>query len=223
MKKSLLLIPFLFISFGLFAQEGFKIGLRFSPIVSFASVADKDNNSIPGLEKSGKIGLSYGLMVNYGFNDNYGLHSGIHLVNKGFTRNQSINGTATQQSVRVSTVEIPLAVKGRSNELGVSGIYINGLFGISIDITTGYKNDYEGINPFTGAVGSGTSKKKEFVNPLAFSFLFGAGTDIELDIGTINTGLIFHRGLTNLNNRNKVGNEETIKISYLSLDLGYFF
>ncbi len=209
------------------AQEGVKIGLTFTPIISFASVTDSDNNDIPGLETSSKLSFAYGLMFNYGFTENYAFHSGIHIVRKGFKRNQTVDNLPVSQDVFFTSLEVPIALKLRSNEVG-NGVFIKGLFGISTDIQLGYRNEYTGSNPVTGEPAqSGTTRTSNLANPLALSFIFGPGAEIVLDrIGTVNVGVIYHRGLTNLNNKSKFtgpGSEESIKVSYFSLDLGYYF
>ncbi|RMG75153.1 MAG: hypothetical protein D6722_01435 [Bacteroidetes bacterium] len=215
---------------GLYAQQGLKIGLRFSPIFASASITDQDGNDI--VENiSTKVGISYGLMANYGITDNYGFHSGIHIVQKGFKRTEDVvlpdnGGTLSNavQDVRLTTVEIPLALKGRSPEIG-RGFFINGLFGGSIDITAGYRNQYSVYNPVTkqAVAESGTTKNSKLANPVALSFIFGLGGEYEMNIGTLNAGFFYHRGLTNVNNRSQFGNEESIRVNYLSLDLGYYF
>jgi len=224
MKRTLILLMILGSYAVSFAQQGFSIGLRFSPIFSFASITDENGNTPAGLETSTVVGLSYGLNTHYGITDNYGIKSGVHIVNKGFKREEMIDGVMAVQDVNVTTVEIPLALKGRSNELG-NGLFINGQFGLSADIRAGYKNEFSGVNPFPGGTGdSGTSKNTQFINPVTFTFIFGVGGEKVIDrVGTINFGIIYHQGLTNLNNRDNFMNDEIIKISYLSLDLGYFF
>ncbi|MEL6675398.1 MAG: outer membrane beta-barrel protein [Bacteroidota bacterium] len=206
------------------AQEGLKIGLRFSPIVSFPLITDENGNNIPGDVVSNKLGLSYGLMVNYGIRDNYGLYSGIHIVRKGFERTLTLDSLSATQDVTITSIDIPIALKGRSNEVG-NGLFIYGIFGASLDVRFGYKNQWTGRDPVTLEVAeSGTTQKAALVNPLGISFLFGAGTEWVIDrVGTINAGLIFHRALINQNNKSEFNNNEQIKVSYLSLDLGYFF
>lgn len=230
MRTFSLLLCLLCLGAGLRAQQGLKIGLRFSPIFASASITDENGNDIVD-NVSTKPGISYGLMANYGLTDNYGFHSGIHIVQKGFKRTENVTlpdtaGTLSNavQNVRLTTVEIPLALKGRSPEVG-RGFFINGLFGASVDITAGYKNEYSVYNPVTkqAVAESGTTKNSRLVNPLALSFIFGLGGEYEMNIGTLNAGFFYHRGLTNVNNRSEFGNNESIRVNYLSLDLGYYF
>lgn len=224
MKRiSTLLILILLSSPALLAQEGLKIGLRFAPLVSFTSITDTNGNSLDGNAVTNKAGFSYGLATTYGFTDNYGIYSGVHIVRKGFDRTDTGDSLSLTQDVVATTVEIPLALRGRSNEIG-TGVYLSGLFGVSLDVRAGYRNRFTGANPTTLAPGDGTTNNSALINPITASFLFGAGVDWLVDrVGTFNFGVIFHRGLININNQGNFGNEEDIKISYLSLDIAYMF
>lgn len=207
----------------LLAQEGLKIGLRFAPLVSFTSITDANGNTLAGTTVSNKVGFSYGLAATYGFTDNYGLYSGVHIVRKGFDRTDVRDSLTITQDVVATTVEIPLALRGRSNEIG-TGVYLSGLFGVSLDVRAGYRNNFTGADPVTLLAGEGTNQNSSLINPVTASFLFGAGADWFVDrVGTFNFGIIFHRGLININNQGNFGNAEDIKISYLSLDVAYMF
>ncbi|MEM6765195.1 MAG: outer membrane beta-barrel protein [Bacteroidota bacterium] len=211
----------------LHAQEGIKIGLRLSPISSFANITDEEGNQFLGLNRSSRPGFSYGLTANYGFTDNYGLYTGIHIVNKRFERNQDINLTNetvnASQVVRVSSIEIPAAIKLRSNEI-TTGLYIVGIFGLAFEFNTGYKNEFTGLNPInpTGDA-SGVNRNSDNIRRLTTSFIFGPAVDYETDFGMFNLGIIYHQMLSNINKLDSYGNSETIKIHYLAFDLGYFF
>lgn len=216
------------------AQEGFSLGLRLSPVFSFGSVVDEEGNDINETTSS-SAGISYGINVKYGLTDNYGILSGVHIVRKGFSRTGTVTtdtsgtGTNASQDLNVTTVEIPLALRGRSKEIG-NGFYITGLFGISADITAGYRNEFTGLNPKDDTeTETATRKNTELVNPVTASFIFGAGLEWDNPtVGVMEFGLTFHRGLLNFNKRNAFdaaarGATESIFINYLSLDLGYYF
>ncbi len=223
----LLLSLLLSTSLSLHAQEGIKIGLRLSPISSFANITDEEGNQFLGLNRSGKAGFSYGLSANYGFTDNYGIYTGIHIVNKRFERNQDIslvNETVNaSQVVRVSSIEIPAAIRLRSNDLG-NGLNIVGIFGLAFEFNTGYKNEFSGLNTID-PVGdaNGVNRNSDNIRRLTTSFIFGPAVDYETDFGMFNVGIIYHQMLSNINKLDSYGNSETIKIHYIAFDLGYFF
>ncbi len=221
------LVPFLLIIAGILpqlqAQEGVKIGLRFSPLVSFTSITDENGNIIPGTTVAGKAGFSYGLHGTYGFGPNYGLYSGVHIVRKGFSRTDNLDTLSIEQNITATTVEIPIALRGRSNEIG-NGVYLNGLFGVSLDVRAGYRNTYTGANPVSFERGDGEIRNSSLINPITASFLIGGGADIDLgNAGMANVGLSFHQGLININSQSNFGNNEVITISYLALDAAYVF
>lgn len=219
-----------------YAQEGLKIGLRFSPIYSYARVVDASGNRVSD-DLSGRLGISYGLMVNYGLGQGstYGLSTGIHIVNSGFSRMGSATAVGTDSTVNAeqkwtfTTVEIPVTVKLRTSEIG-SGFYANGFFGGSVNFTAGNKNVYTGLNPQSDLRGEGTLQREaQLVNPLSFSFIFGAGGEYEVgSVGVLSFGLVYHQGLTNLNRQGKFeslarGASEKYRLNYFSLELGFFF
>ncbi len=214
MKKIALTISLVFVSFWAVAQEGFSIGLHLSPIISYGSVVDAQKNKVDGLDLKGRLGLSYGLVFNYGFTDNYAFHSGVHIVNKGFKASQ---GATDPLLYRVTAVEVPLGIKLRSNEVA-DGLHIKGLFGASLDINVSHEAEFLDNN--NNIV---TTRETNRINPLGFTFIFGPGLDIVTDVGTFTLGVIYHQGLVNVNNKNKSGNPNTIRLNYVSLDLGYIF
>ena len=209
-----------------------------APSSHFANITDSTGASISD-EVSSRAGLSYGLSVNYGFTENVGIHTGLHIVNKGYRRTSTFNldsavtiNNATE-NVRVTAVEIPLALRGRTNDIG-KGIHIVGLFGATVDIHTGYRNQWQEVNLMTYEVNTGGSgqlnRASEYLFPLGLSFIFGGGVDWDIDnVRHLNLGLTYHQGLTNLNSRNSgfqagtKGASENIKVNYLSVDVGFFF
>jgi len=202
------------LSVGLFAQEGFKIGLRFSPIFSFGTVLDSTKKDVAGFDKSPKIGLSYGLLINYGFTENYGIHTGIHVVNKGYRGTDATLDSTV--NLRVTTLEVPIALKLRSPEIG-SGIHIKGLFGVSADINLAMKK-LTTIN----SVETESRESNELI-PVSASFIFGTGVEWEFDFGMIDFGVSYHQGLTNVNRKKNSGYNGFIRLNYVAIDLGYYF
>ena len=229
MRNYILLLSILIgTTLSLHAQEGIKIGLRLSPIFSFANITDGDGNQFNGLDRSSKIGFSYGLTANYGFTENYGLYTGLHIVSKRFERTQEVilptERVNATQNIRVSSIEIPAAIRLRSNEIA-PGMHIVGIFGLAFEFNTGYKNEFTGLNPIdsTSTATSGTNRNSEFIKNLTTSFIFGPAVDYETDFGMINLGIIYHQGLSDIDKLDSYGNSETIKINYLAIDIGYFF
>ncbi|MEO0899785.1 MAG: porin family protein [Bacteroidota bacterium] len=235
MRTSSLLIILIFLANCVFAQSKLKLGLRLSPIFSSAKVVDATGNEVSD-QLSTKLGGSFGLMADWRATENYGIHTGVHIVNKGFKRDgnvavDSASTVAGTQNVTVTAIEIPLALKLRTTEFG-DGWYADGLFGLSVDITASNSNRWTGVNPVNyelSTSGGTLQTQANLINPVNFSFIFGVGAEYEVgNVGRTNFGLVYHRGLTNLNRQsafqpNVQGAEETFRLSYFSLELGYYF
>lgn len=208
------------------AQKGVKIGLQLTPIISFARILDTNGDQLDEIDGDARLGLSYGLTLNYGFTDNYGFHTGFHIVNKGFTRTQTILDTEARQRIRITSIEIPAALKLRTNQI-TDGFHIHGIFGLAFEANVGYRNRFTGLDPrvepFLSVEESGTIRDEDLIKNLAVSFIFGPGAEYDLGVGIVNFGFIFHQMLTNLNNLNSYGVEERIRINYISFEIGYTF
>ena len=187
--------------------ETLEVGFRLSPIFSYASVTDDNGSGITGLSTNGAIGIAYGPILNYKQTENYGLQTGVIVARKTFERSQDVNGTAASQKVTITSVEVPLTMRGKSNEIG-QGYYISGVFGISMDIRAAYKNSYRGVDPVNGTPGENVIKNSALTNPLAFTFVFGPTVEKDSRAGTLLFGIAFHQGLTNVNNQSEFGNNE---------------
>lgn len=201
------------------AQEGIKIGLMFSPSISWSNITDADQNDVPGLDPSTRVGYAYGLSVDYFFKEAYAFHTGVQIVNKGY----QASFTDRTEDVRFTSVEIPLGLKLRTNEFD-NGMRINAVFGLSLDFYVGYKNEYEGQNPISGVTGNGTTRNNDIVNPLGVTFILGPGVEFSPGgEGIISIAVTYHNGLNNVNNRSNAINDFRILLNYTALDLVYYF
>ncbi|MCS6820399.1 MAG: PorT family protein [Microscillaceae bacterium] len=199
------------------SDSKFRFGFRLAPIFTFGRVTDGDNNSISGLSTSSRMGLNFGLMGTYSFNDKLGIYSGAQIVLKGFKSKFTNINAETVTSV--SAVEIPLALHMRSNEIAPN-LKIRGLFGLSANIIAGARTKTT-INGNTV-----TRNSTEGFNLFVPDFLVGAGVEWVLpNVGTLDLGLSYHHGLANLNRTKDQNGNITSKsrLSYLAIDLGYFF
>lgn len=224
MKKIILLMAFFVVAKFATAQE-FRFGLRMSPIIAFAGVTDKDKNSINGLGTNSRVGFAGGLMATYQFTEKFGIHSGINIVSKGYQYN-----TATPMvKASLTTVEIPLALHMRTNEIA-NGLRIRGLFGASFNILASTKTEV-----VVGSTNTST-KNSDGYYKLVPDFLVGAGVEWSLqDAGTLDLGIraniplflatdkIYSVDRLNPNASAATLTDGRIKVTYISLDLGYYF
>ncbi|MCC5945103.1 MAG: PorT family protein [Bernardetiaceae bacterium] len=212
MKKTFLLgiLAFL-ISFSAFSQGELRLGLNFSPIVSFPRVTDEDRNVVDDLNNSAKIGFSGGLKLDYNISESVALHSGVQIVRKGYKSETDSSLT----DVSFTAVEIPLALKMRSGEV-IDGVRIRGLFGLQLGLNVGASTTVEANRE------SITNRRLNNYNLLIPDFIVGVGAEIATgDVGMVDVGFSYHHGLTRVTKkRAEVGR---VLMSYFSLDLGFYF
>lgn len=225
MKKIILLVTFFVVAKIVSAQE-FRFGLRLSPTIAFAGITDKDKNSINGLSTSSKVGFAGGLMATYQFTEKFGIHSGINIVSKGYQYSTATPNITTKASL--TTVEIPLALHMRTNEIA-NGIRIRGLFGASFNILASTKTDV------TSGSSTTSTKNSDGYYKLVPDFLVGVGIEWSLqDAGTIDLGIRANVPLFLATDKiysvDRLSSSTTpiltdgrIKVTYISLDLGYYF
>jgi hypothetical protein len=224
MKKICLLSLFgLLVSLTTFAQSPLRLGLRISPMVSFAGITDKDKNDISSLNASGKIGFGGGLVGVYQFTDKFGFQSGLQICTRGFSFTQN----NLEQSSNVTIIEIPTLLHMRSNDI-TEGIKVRGIFGSTIGILAGASSEIK-MNGVTNS-----DKKGENFSALQFDFTFGGGVEWSLgNAGTIDIGLSYHLPLILLSDKIAFPNsgqgngydfkEARVRLGYLALDLSYYF
>jgi hypothetical protein len=223
MRKTIFVVVLLLVAKLASAQE-FRFGLRLSPIIAFAGVTDKDKNTINGLTTSSRIGFAGGLMATYQFTEKFGIHSGLNIVSKGYEYKTTNPALTTKASL--TTVEIPLALHMRTNEIA-NGLRIRGLFGASFNILASTKTDIT-------LTSTTSTKNSDGYYKFVPDFIFGAGVEWSLqDAGTLDLGFRFNLPLFLATDRlNSVdrANPSTpttidgrVRVSYLSLDLGYYF
>jgi len=178
--------------------QDFRIGLSLSPTISFnkGMVKVNDQFQIADTLKSGGLGFKGGLWADYGFAENYYIHSGIVLHNRNFST-KDIN-------MNITTVEIPFTLKMRSGEVA-DNIRILGFFGATMDINVSGKQ--------------GTVVITEDLNKLGSSLVFGAGAEYNVGFGNINLGLSYHLGMTDVW---KSDEYKTIP-RHLSIDFAFYF
>lgn len=217
MKKSLLpTLLFMFLSLGLFAQEGLKIGILVSPNIGFSSVTDSTKKKVAGITTPVRPGVGFGLSISYGFNETIGIQTGAFAVIKNLSFKSSILGVESKIQQRVISVEIPFGLKLRSPEIG-DGIFVTGFIG-----GAGEFNVASTQKTFLNGTLIDTDNSYKNINPITVSPVFGLGVDWEFDWGMIHMGPSFHWGLMRVLNKKNNGNLN-VKMSYLALDLGYYF
>ncbi|NPA42719.1 MAG: PorT family protein [Chlorobi bacterium] len=179
------------------AQE-FRIGLSMAPTISFNKAMVKVDNQYVIVDslKSGGLGFKGGLWADYGFAKNYYLHTGLLIHSKNFS--------SDAYNMRLTTVEVPLALKMRTNEV-TDNIRILGFFGATLDFNVSAKQDNRIIT--------------DEIKKLGASLIFGAGAEYYVGFGNINLGLSYHLGMTDVMAADVY---RTIP-KHLSIDFAFYF
>ena len=216
MKKLFFAFLISIISFSGYSQK-LHLGLKFSPHFSWLKT---DNPTIMVNDGVG-FAFSYGLMINYYFQDNYGLNFELcHSIIKFSSSYVDTSGNSIVSKWNQQYIEIPVNLKMQTNQIGNMVYY--GKIGISPMINTAAKlndiNNQDNINFFNAMV------------------IVGAGIHYSLGGNTFAIGGIsFHNGLMRMNNKkDKIFDDVKIdpaagltnvilKPSYISVDMGILF
>jgi hypothetical protein len=194
MKKIVVLLVFFVFSHS-WAQD-FKIGLTLAPTINFNKNEIKVDDKWKTTDGSGGLGWKGGLLADYRFAGNYYVHSGFLIHSKSFDTDAA--------DMKVTTLEIPLALKLRTKEVS-DNVHITGFFGTTFDLNVAAKvGDYDA---------------KDEINTFGMSFMAGAGAEYDLDFGSIGLGLSYHLGFTDVSNSDLT----RITPKHLSIDLVFYF
>ena len=136
-------------------SNGWRFGIFLAPNVSWMKpTANKSNDKLYLVNSQGnKMGYSWGLMVDRPFAENYGIATGFHITSTGGKILAEENTAVVQPAVanrvtiadfdyRLQYIEVPLALKLRSDEVG-NGLHVFGQMGLSLGINISKKATYE--------------------------------------------------------------------------------
>jgi len=181
--------------------QDLKIGLSLAPTFNFNKHSAKDTNGNYQTVGTAKgTGWKGGIVADFAFADNYYLHSGLLIHQK--------VATLDDTKLKMTTLEIPLAVKLISNEF-TSGMAISATFGGTFDLNVSGKS-------ITNDVETDVSSD---INTFGFSFVTGLGVNFDLGFGTLDTGLSYHLGLTDVSK----GELTKVTPKHLAVDVKFYF
>jgi hypothetical protein len=199
MKKLVVLLG-LIIGFNTNAQD-FKIGLTLAPTISFNKNFEKDSNeNWVATDNTGGLGWKGGLLADYNFARNYNIHSGLLIHSKNLSNDN--------YSQSLTTVEIPVALKLRSNEVA-DNVHITGFFGGTVDFNVSAKKKSGGVE----------TQNIDNFNKIGMSFMAGVGGEYDLDFGSVGIGLSYHLGFTDIESSDQF---KTLP-KHLSIDFVFYF
>jgi hypothetical protein len=224
MKTRLFLLPLLLITV-VTADAQYKkyvLGLKAAPQISWMK-PNVDNYKGNGAE----IGFSWGFVSEFNFSENNCLGTGFNIVfNGGNLKYPSENSTGDSgtmnRSYQVKSIEIPLTLKMRTNEIGKLRYY--GQIGLG----TSFRFRAKKTDEFT--IGSSTIKEEKSnydnISFLRESLIIGLGAEYSLDAGTtFSFGLTLNNGFTDIltgsNPLNSV--KEKATLNFVELNLAVLF
>lgn len=158
-SKRTLLVLFLSASSLIYAQD-YRFGLHFSPSIGWISTDDSK------FETSPESHFGFGLMADIAFTDNYGLSTGIDIVNRG----AEMELDDTTYDYRADYLQIPFTLKMRTREFDYLTYTAN--FGGAIGFRT---KETIGTNPELNL-----SEDLNFISSFNASFIVGIGVEYSL-------------------------------------------
>jgi hypothetical protein len=203
----------------LMAQEGAKVGFVLSPLVGWQSVVlDSSKQKPTGLETKAGVGFAFDFVFTYGFSDKIAFKTGINIASKTIGSSFGTTGLSVDSKTSLTSVEVPIGLKFRSPEIG-SGLYIIGMFGVTPEIN--FANKVVTTTTIGSLVTTDERRDVDNINLITASFAPGAGVDWEFDWGMLEFSATYNLGLLSYTNRKDT--YLASKISYIALNVGYFF
>ncbi len=213
--RLIVIITLLLFSTGLsFGQSKARLGFTLSPDFAFSSI-DYNASVIDGYsyKKDGsKFGIQYGVLADFDLSEEerYYFQTGLVMHHSGAKHivNGGIVGGTESQNVNIQYLEIPLALKLKSNEIGYVRYY--GQFGVNAGIKVG-DNVKEPDDPNVE------------LDYKTFNLGLGVGGGLEYAISdqtALNAGLVYINGFSNIADAPDL---EKYKLSNLVIRLGVFF
>jgi hypothetical protein len=227
MKKLLIATLFLLLTGQLFAQEtrvgnyGFKLGLTVSPNFGYGTIEGGKGNGVA-------LGLSYGLIGDFNFAENYSFSTGLTITTINSKVSQVMPGlsyssyypsgglnTEGDSKSMIQYIEIPLTIKLKTGN--IEGVRWFGQFGLSNGIRISSKKDLELKD---SSMGFNNLDWSENTNIYRAGMIIGGGGEFNLNGKTsLLLGLTLNNGFTNISSIDG----EKLKNHYVGINLGVFF
>lgn len=231
------------ILFLLFVQatqaQKLSIGIKFSPQLTWSGTDNKNTSS-----NGNRINLSYGLMADYYFTENYAIGTEICLNSYGTNLNLKTDkfdevqfaGNKIQKNTevvnydyRINYLQIPILLKMRTNEIGHTRYYAE--FGFGSGIRTQAKADIKSGAFELNNVNVNDPDEEDVykISPTSFdddvalfrgSIIMGAGIQYNFfGSSLLQAGVRYDNGLTSFTTDDRW----TTTLNYISLNLGILF
>lgn len=220
----LALILLLGISNTILAQQ-FKFGLTASPQFAFSHSNDQ------AIEQDGiRLGLEYGLLVDYTFdvNQRYAFHTGFIHALSGANIATSATDTAgnmlstTNMALKYQYINIPLSMRLRTNEIGYLTYW--GQFGVTPGILISGRYDQQVFDQQGNEISNIIDEKRNGAIPVNLSLTLGGGIEYSLGgASALMLGLQYNNGFTNVYNDKDNDDDDKLSFRNITLRVGFLF
>ncbi|MCB0515436.1 MAG: porin family protein [Chitinophagales bacterium] len=181
------------------AQE-FRMGFHIDPGIGYM------RPDVKYMDGGSRGSFGYGALMDYYFHDRYAISLGVnHLFNGG---KLTLADSLAQNEFSIQYIELPLAIKLRTNQMGSQGLSFYGQMGLT-----------PAINIKTKVNGN---KAKDTAKPLNLGFSIGAGVQYPIDDPTaLFLGIYFTNGFTNV--VKNLPKESKVTLSNIGFKVGVIF
>lgn len=226
-KISCFLFAILLLSTGVFAQQApgypdseksFRVGFSGLLAPAWLSSDNKDRINPDG----SKFTLGYGLVVDYLFNARYAVSSGLNIVHSGgkYIRFDEDTGNRIYDTkLKLQYVEVPLTLKGRSNQVGYFTYF--GQIGLTPAIAVRTRYDRSFSDNSMDDIEN--EKANDFVRIPNVGLTLAAGVEYAiLPETSLFAAIYFNNGFLSVLEKEERGDDK-VALSYLGLKIGVFF
>lgn len=237
--KSYIAVVLLLICFQIVSAQNFSIGIKFSPQITWSGTDNKNTSS-----NGNRINLSYGLMADYYFTENYAIGTEICLNSYGTNLNLKTDkfdeiqyvGNKVQKNIevlnydyRINYLQVPFLLKMRTNEIGHTRYFAE--FGFGAGIRTQAKADIKSGAFELNNVNVNDPDDEDIykITPTAYdddvalfrgAIIMGAGIQYNFfGSSQLQAGIRYDNGLTSFTSDDRW----TTTLNYISLNFGILF
>ncbi|UPT66682.1 MAG: PorT family protein [Sphingobacteriales bacterium JAD_PAG50586_3] len=205
------------------AQEfkKFRLGLAVSPNLGWIKPNEKDFDS-DGV----RAGIGGGLVMDVFFAKNYGITTGVQVMNVGGKVVNEGAGYSFKHTYKNQYVQIPFGLKMKTNDF--SGFNIYGLFGVSFEYCFRARYDYRyEVAGITVSDSDLDAKDDDLARDLRMGLNVGLGTEYNIAGSTsLFFGLTYNNGIIGAYKNSDQGNGNTStqgNLNYFALNVGVLF
>lgn len=222
-KKFLLILMIAGFSTSLYAQGGLRIGMKVHPLFAFLKSNTDSYNAV-----GSKLGLSYGLLFDAYFADNYAFSSEFSITSTGGKVEYTYMDTTIESSLKLRYIEVPLTIKLRTNE--IAGMRFFGKFGLGIGASIKSSAKVTYLKSDVKYDEDEIKSASKYVNFLNLGLIIGGGIEYPIDESlSLLGGITYNGGFMNIMTNTSLIRKNTripsfdANASYVALNLGILF